>query len=860
MKVLNKNSKQVTGSRESILDYLGVQTVGGRNILNHYGPSSVNSIFNHSISTEWLFGPNNEKKDKYFGNKIKLPYTYEGLICLYHFTRKETINKISSFYQLVYKDLLEMFQNTAKEEDLIIPKKDHDYLIECLKNKWPKEAEKVHNYHIQNLEKYGIKYTGETLNNDGGYKDDKYYLLAYCAAYNEFFYYEKQASLNHEHASRWFNQYVEPKFEVTANNNEKKKHLTMIKNNIINIITDLIKSESTYSGLEHTVRKIKDIKEKHGIEYSNQSQDGSRSNTTLHNAYVETDNIKYLYALYMQKESKNDTYVNVEKVTDVQKEYMLNMIDQLMGTISAEKLDLSTEGLGDWLGEKFASLFNPGHEWIMVDFDLPYIISNGTSGELKCKSGTNASTLNEYLKSLTSILSETVRKIKTSYFEYKDPMKVANILTKIISSWEKALQDVYRTIKKINKEPRKFRIPKGLVKESQVREFKVEMTDKLIAKLGIYADSSKENLRSPVMSVLILAFDIRDKDDPNYAPARRLSERFFDCLTATSQIIEEVLIRSVKCRQNKKLNTEELNLNIHNVTGNISHESNLIQITEKLLSKSNGMAYAGRNVSTEGISDIAKNLTGVFSAKLKSIAEVFGFNTTRMTKMSLKEIDLNTFARELVKIRPQIKDIVQSYSYSDIMVHVVPTAPGLNVDFLTAAKTISEVFRLHYGPALNMFEQLDTQISNILGNEDYRIASRPIHPCQEIAKLEQVLQKELISIISSKRVADTAKFKDLYPNMKSLLDTYEILVTISSGTTLKDLTNLKNLSNEIHEKIKVLINEIENDNIFITKPIITKLATDLENGANIVTILATFTQLYNTMVHSVKALVTNKIF
>ena len=138
--------------------------------------------------------------------------------------------------------------------------------------------------------------------------------------------------------------------------------------------------------------------------------------------------------------------------------------------------------------------------------------------------------------------------------------------------------------------------------------------------------------------------------------------------------------------------------------------------------------------------------------------------------------------------------------------------------------------------------------------------SRPIRPCQEIAKLEQMLQKELISIISSKRVADTAKFKDLYPNMKSLLDTYEILVTISSGTTLKDLTNLKNLSNEIHEKIKVLINEIENDNIFITKPIITKLATDLENGANIVTILATFTQLYNTMVHSVKALVTNKIF
>ena len=286
--------------------------------------------------------------------------------------------------------------------------------------------------------------------------------------------------------------------------------------------------------------------------------------------------------------------------------------------------------------------------------------------------------------------------------------------------------------------------------------------------------------------------------------------------------------------------------------------NNITKTTNDLIAKSEGLTYLGTNASTEGVTDLIKNLGGFFSTKLKTISFVFGRNKSR-TDSVVSAADLNTFARELVKVRPQIKDIVTSYEYSDIMVYTVPTIPGLKTNFLIAAKTTSDVLVKYYSPIENCLEKLDTLVSNIIGDPNYGISARPVKEDQECAKISDTLNKELNNIIGTKNLQDATKFKNVFPNMKSVLETYEILVNVSSGTTLDNLIKLSKRCSDIDDKIKALVDSIERSEITLTKPVINKLSFELENTANAVTYLVSFSEIYNKLVNCVTSLTNPKV-
>lgn len=278
----------------------------------------------------------------------------------------------------------------------------------------------------------------------------------------------------------------------------------------------------------------------------------------------------------------------------------------------------------------------------------------------------------------------------------------------------------------------------------------------------------------------------------------------------------------------------------------------IMSTTNKLLFKADGMGFVGRTVSNEGILDTIKSLVGTFSTQLTSIKNVFVSNKNRTLDLPLKQSDLNVYARELVKLRPYVQDIIQTFEYRDIMEYKIPTVAKLDTNFLNTANEINNVYKNLDKKLDHYLNNLDTLISNVLGDVGFRTSSRPVKPDYEAKEYSDELRKKLATILNGKKMDDLDKVKYIYPNMRSMLDTFDILVSISSATTINSLYKLKDYCADIESKITILLSDIKEKQIEVSRPILVKLSEDLENCANIITLVVSYTELYNRLVLCVK--------
>lgn len=281
-------------------------------------------------------------------------------------------------------------------------------------------------------------------------------------------------------------------------------------------------------------------------------------------------------------------------------------------------------------------------------------------------------------------------------------------------------------------------------------------------------------------------------------------------------------------------------------------DNDIINTTEKLLFRVDGMGFVGRTVSNEGIIDTIKSLVGTFSTQLASVKNVFTTNKERAKNLKLDKRDMNVFTRELIKLRPQVQDIIQTFDYSDIMEYKIPTLAKLDKNFLDASKDLSNIYKNMDVKLEHYLNNLDTTVSNIVGDEGYRTSSRPVKPDLEAKEYSVELRDKLAKLLKSKKMDDMDKVKNVYPNMKSILDTFDILVSLSNSTSINNIESLKNYCDDIESKLNIFLMDIKDNNVEISKHILIKLSEDLESVANIITLVVSFIEVYSRLVLIVK--------
>lgn len=281
-------------------------------------------------------------------------------------------------------------------------------------------------------------------------------------------------------------------------------------------------------------------------------------------------------------------------------------------------------------------------------------------------------------------------------------------------------------------------------------------------------------------------------------------------------------------------------------------DNDIINTTEKLLFRVDGMGFVGRSVSNEGIIDTIKSLVGTFSTQLTTVKNVFTANKERAKSLKLDKRDMNVFTRELIKLRPHVQDIIQTFEYSDIMEYKIPTLAKLDKNFLDASKDLSNIYKNMDVKLEHYLNNLDTTVSNIVGDEGFRTSSRPVKPDLEAKEYSVELRDKLAKLLKSKKMDDMDKVKNVYPNMKSILDTFDILVSLSNSTSINNIESLKNYCDDIESKLNILLMDIKDNNIEISKHILIKLSEDLESVANIITLVVSFIEVYSRLVLIVK--------
>lgn len=280
--------------------------------------------------------------------------------------------------------------------------------------------------------------------------------------------------------------------------------------------------------------------------------------------------------------------------------------------------------------------------------------------------------------------------------------------------------------------------------------------------------------------------------------------------------------------------------------------NDILHRTELLLIKTEGMGYVGRSVSNEGVMDTLKSLVGVFSTKLANLKSAFTGNSERLKEIPFNERDMNVYARELVRLRPRVQNIVQTIQYSNVMDYKLVSISKLDKNFKDTANIIDGVYKEMDKKLESHLDNLDILLSNVIGDEGFRTSSRPFKPDTEAKKYSDELKNTLYNLFKSKRMEDVDKLKNIYPNMKSILETFDTLVSISSSPSINKLRDLNKYCTDIESKIDAMISDIKDKRLVVSKSVLVKLSEDLESVANIVTMSVSFAEVYSRLVLCVK--------
>lgn len=278
---------------------------------------------------------------------------------------------------------------------------------------------------------------------------------------------------------------------------------------------------------------------------------------------------------------------------------------------------------------------------------------------------------------------------------------------------------------------------------------------------------------------------------------------------------------------------------------------NIAKKNNDLYDSLNSLTYLSTTISTEGVSSFLEKVTSFFVSKVGYVREALGITSSEANKVSS---DVNVHVKELIDLKKSMQSIISNKSYASIEKDRVMSPVGIKVDLVKLSNELKSVMKLTDNEVFECIERLDTYVSSVLNDVDFRTQTKPQSIDKEAIKYADRLYSNLNTCIDSKKIEDTRLVKELLPNLSSLDKVYDNLIDISNYTSVNKLNNINKAIENVYAKTEVLEQEL-GGKYEVSKVILKKLIEDLENNAKLITVYVNTIYLYNQTVICVNTLI-----
>lgn len=278
---------------------------------------------------------------------------------------------------------------------------------------------------------------------------------------------------------------------------------------------------------------------------------------------------------------------------------------------------------------------------------------------------------------------------------------------------------------------------------------------------------------------------------------------------------------------------------------------NIAKKNNDLYDSLNSLTYLSATISTEGVSSFLEKVTSFFVSKVGYVREALGITSSEANKVSS---DVNVHVKELIDLKKSMQSIISNKSYASIEKDRVMSPVGIKVDLVKLSNELKSVMKLTDSEVFECIERLDTYVSSVLNDVDFRTQTKPQSIDKEAIKYADRLHSNLNTCIDSKKIEDTRLVKELLPNLSSLDKVYDNLIDISNYTSVNKLNNINKAIENVYAKTEVLEQEL-GGKYEVSKVVLKKLIEDLENNAKLITVYVNTIYLYNQTVICVNTLI-----
>lgn len=258
------------------------------------------------------------------------------------------------------------------------------------------------------------------------------------------------------------------------------------------------------------------------------------------------------------------------------------------------------------------------------------------------------------------------------------------------------------------------------------------------------------------------------------------------------------------------------------------------------------MLAVSNMLSTEDFGVFVKTISGFFTNKINVISSLFSKNGDRANRTIEKEY--NVFVKDLLAYKSIVPKIVSNVNYSNVERIQLPVAMGIKEQLHVVTPVLVNVIEEINKNLLDLIEVTDTTIANILGDKDYRTATRIIKIDIRFYKFNRILEDAIKDIIDPKDLTDVKPLYKIIGNISSINSIYNDLVGISVNNTFKHLKELENSIAQIASRTNFLYDYIKNDKegkLETSKVVINRVSELLDLTADAVTSSVTILHIYN---------------
>lgn len=268
------------------------------------------------------------------------------------------------------------------------------------------------------------------------------------------------------------------------------------------------------------------------------------------------------------------------------------------------------------------------------------------------------------------------------------------------------------------------------------------------------------------------------------------------------------------------------------------------------------MLAVSNMLSTEDFGVFVKTISGFFTNKINVISSLFSKNGDRANRTIEKEY--NVFVKDLLAYKSVVPKIISNVNYSNVERIQLPVAMGIKQQLHVVTPILVNAIEEINENLLDLIETTDTTIANILGDKDYRTATRIIKVDIRFYKFNRILEDAISELIDPKDLVDVKPVYKIIGNISSINGIYNDIVSISANNTFKHLKQLEDSIAQIASRTNFLYDYIKNDKegkLETSKVVINRVSELLDLTADAVTSSVTILHLYN----QVTAMTTNML-